>query len=265
MSIKDLSAKTLGIIALAAFAVVVAIACGVRAYINATTVEVDESVSELAVDLVEDVELSALQEALLDSYKGDDDAAEQILLLNVWESGTNTARFAEGKVAEVAADGTVSAHPFVLAQTESIDSEYAEINHVEGYKGKVYISDTPVDFTLLRSSTSDEAPYVLSCEALELTSSYNLAEKSENFTVEGLEAEDLGILSDEAKDEIADVVSAECSRLYPMATTARWDGLMEIDYDAGIISLEFRIDNPAASVTVTCSLSREVKSVEADA
>lgn len=261
-AVKNLTPIHMMIIGIAVFAVVVVIACGVRAAIDASAPEVDDSVSELTIELVEDVELSELQSALLAAESNEDAEVRQLLELNLWTAGSTTARFGQAAVAEVAADGQIKTRPFVLSQTKKIDKEESG-GKVEGWTGQVYLSDSPSDYTLKRVANADNAPYVLECEALSLAQSYQLAEKSDTFEVVGLEQESLGIFDEETKANIEEVVEQECSKFYPLATAAVWDGCLEIDYDDAAITLNFDIEGAGSVVTVSCSLSRVVESVEA--
>lgn len=267
-ALKNLSPLHIALIGLAVFAVIVAIASGIRAAVDAAAPEVDDSVSKLTVELVEDVELSDLQKALLDTQKDADRQVTELLELNLWTAGSTTARFGQGAVAEVAADGTVKTSPFVVSQTAKIDDETdkkGKKQQVEGWRGKVYLSDVPSDFTLKRLVGAEDAPYVLECPELSIEQSYQLGSKSDTFEVKGMDQENLGIFDEETKDSIVETVTAECSKLYPLATAAVWDGTLTIDYDDGSITLVFDVEGAGSTVTIVCSLGRVVESVEADA
>lgn len=267
-TLKNLSPIHMALIGLAVFAVIVAIASGIRAAVDAAAPEVDDSVSKLTTELVEDVELSDLQKALLDTQSDADKQVAELLELNLWTAGSTTARFGQGAVAEVAADGEVSTSPFVVSQTVKIGEEADEKGkekQVEGWYGKVYLSDTPCDFTLKRLVGAEDAPYVLECPELSIEQSYQLAAKSDTFEVRGMDQESLGVFDEETKSSIVETVTAECSKLYPLATAAVWDGVLTIDYDDRSITLVFDVEGAGSTVTVVCSLGRVVESVEADA
>lgn len=94
----------------------------------------------------------------------------------------------------------------------------------------------------------------LACDAFK-HSGYARADAAGGLVVSGLNSE-INLMLGEQADQLKTELTDYCSKHYPSAGTATWDGRAEVDYEEGTIKLVFTLDNQAKThVYVTYSIN----------
>lgn len=205
------------------------------------------------------VELTDAQKEIIKGY--DTDAKELIdtLSSSVWSvsEGRYTLKFADDSYVETV-NGTPTVHSYAISRVEKTSDGYGGYLYTivfETDTGTHIVTYTDGSGAAVNSDSKTPGENTIST----LTSStmfaqkntaYERAEAVANITVKGMNSEVTKLFGGDEK-AVTTALSKWCAVHYPSVTEATWQKVVNLDYENGVITTDFKL-NDSNSVSVTC-------------
>ena len=205
------------------------------------------------------VELTDAQKEIIKGY--DTDAKELIdtLSSSVWSvsEGRYTLKFADDSYVETV-NGTPTVHSYAISRVEKTSDGYGGYLYTivfETDTGTHIVTYTDGSGAAVNSDSKTPGENTIST----LTSStmfaqkntaYERAEAVANITVKGMNSEVTKLFGGDEK-AVTTALSKWCAVHYPSVTEATWQKVVNLDYENGVITTDFKL-NDTNSVSVTC-------------
>lgn len=205
------------------------------------------------------VELTDAQKEIIKGY--DTDAKELIdtLSSSVWSvsEGRYTLKFADDSYVETV-NGTPTVHSYAISRVEKTSDGYGGYLYTivfETDTGTHIVTYTDGSGAAVNSDSKTPGENTIST----LTSStmfaqkntaYERAEAVTNITVKGMNSEVTKLFGGDEK-AVTTALSKWCAVHYPSVTEATWQKVVNLDYENGVITTDFKL-NDSNSVSVTC-------------
>ena len=205
------------------------------------------------------VELTDAQKEIIKGY--DSDAKELIdtLSSSVWSvsEGRYTLKFADDSYVETV-NGTPTVHSYAISRVEKTSDGYGGYLYTivfETDTGTHIVTYTDGSGAAVNSDSKTPGENTIST----LTSStmfaqkntaYERAEAVTNITVKGMNSEVTKLFGGDEKAVIT-ALSKWCAVHYPSVTEATWQKVVNLDYENGVITTDFKL-NDTNSVSITC-------------
>lgn len=244
-----MSAKKILAASLAAFSILVASACGLRAAYDAGAFAPGDSGVEARAEPAperKDSPLSEEQEEGLSSYSPEAKEVSDILRSCPWsaESGAG-ALFGEGTVTESGSPASFDdgeASPFVIGAVERRSESDGKGGSVLVWTGSVQTAKGDSIFRLsqARPASGAQPPWQLECSALARAKSYSQALPAAELAVSGLPEEISSLIGgNEGEARMQSRLRDWCSSHVPGAQSAKWDRKALIDWGQKTVVLSF--------------------------
>ena len=205
------------------------------------------------------VELTDAQKEIIKGYDTDTKELIDTLSSSVWSvsEGRYTLKFADDSYVETV-NGTPTVHSYAISRVEKTSDGYGGYLYTivfETDTGTHIVTYTDGSGAAVNSDSKTPGENTIST----LTSStmfaqkntaYERAEAVANITVKGMNSEVTKLFGGDEKAVIT-ALSKWCAVHYPSVTEATWQKVVNLDYENGVITTDFKL-NDSNSVSVTC-------------
>lgn len=205
------------------------------------------------------VELTDAQKEIIKGYDTDTKELIDTLSSSVWSvsEGRYTLKFADDSYVETV-NGTPTVHSYAISRVEKTSDGYGGSLYTivfETDTGTHIVTYTDGSGAAVNSDSKTPGENTIST----LTSStmfaqkntaYERAEAVTNITVKGMSSEVTKLFGGDEKAVIT-ALSKWCAVHYPSVTEATWQKVVNLDYENGVITTDFKL-NDTNSVSVTC-------------
>lgn len=205
------------------------------------------------------VELTDAQKEIIDGYDSDTKELIDTLSSSVWSvsEGRYTLKFADDSYVETV-NGTPVTHSYAISRVEKTSDGYGGnlytlvfetdtgthiVNYTDG-KGAAVNSDSKTPGENSISTLTSSTMFA------QKNTSYERAEAVANITVKGMNSEVTKLFGGDEK-AITTALSKWCAVHYPSVTEATWQKVVNLDYENGVITTDFKL-NDTNPVSVTC-------------
>lgn len=240
-----------------ALALIVAAACGWRAYSDSQAAPDDGGPApEAGAEGDEgpgggDAAQSDRQRDLEERYGEAEREVVALLSANVWadESGTGTLTFSGSGFTEAKEGYGEETRTFAVSALKQERIEGAAAGeYTDRYTLSADVDGSDVIMTLERPhpASGAEQPWRISSDGFALASSYLRVEAAGELEVVGVEGDVVGLLGGEENVAAMEGMLRDvAAQSYPTASSATWDGKASVDYSQGTVTLSFSLDNQA--------------------
>ena len=205
------------------------------------------------------MELTDAQKELIKGYDTDTKELIDTLSSSVWSvsEGRYTLKFADDSYVETV-NGTPTVHSYAISRVEKTSDGYGGYLYTivfETDTGTHIVTYTDGSGAAVNSDSKTPGENTIST----LTSStmfaqkntaYERAEAVTNITVKGMNSEVTKLFGGDEKAVIT-ALSKWCAVHYPSVTEATWQKVVNLDYENGVITTDFKL-NDTNSVSITC-------------
>ena len=205
------------------------------------------------------VELTDAQKEIIKGYDTDTKELIDTLSSSVWSvsEGRYTLKFADDSYVETV-NGTPTVHSYAVSRVEKTSDGYGGYLYTivfETDTGTHIVTYTDGSGAAVNSDSKTPGENTIST----LTSStmfaqkntaYERAEAVANITVKGMNSEVTKLFGGDEK-AVTTALSKWCAVHYPSVTEATWQKVVNLDYENGVITTDFKL-NDSNSVSVTC-------------
>lgn len=205
------------------------------------------------------VELTDAQKEIIKGYDTDTKELIDTLSSSVWSvsEGRYTLKFAADTYVETV-NGTPTVHSYAISRVEKTSDGYGGYLYTivfETDTGTHIVTYTDGSGAAVNSDSKTPGENTIST----LTSStmfaqkntaYERAEAVANITVKGMNSEVTKLFGGDEK-AVTTALSKWCAVHYPSVTEATWQKVVNLDYENGVITTDFKL-NDSNSVSVTC-------------
>ena len=205
------------------------------------------------------VELTDAQKEIIKGYDTDTKELIDTLSSSVWSVsvGRYTLKFADDSYVETV-NGTPTVHSYAISRVEKTSDGYGGYLYTivfETDTGTHIVTYTDGSGAAVNSDSKTPGENTIST----LTSStmfaqkntaYERAEAVANITVKGMNSEVTKLFGGDEK-AVTTALSKWCAVHYPSVTEATWQKVVNLDYENGVITTDFKL-NDSNSVSVTC-------------
>lgn len=205
------------------------------------------------------VELTDAQKEIIKGYDTDTKELIDTLSSSVWSvsEGRYTLKFADDSYVETV-NGTPTVHSYAISRVEKTSDGYGGSLYTivfETDTGTHIVTYTDGSGAAVNSDSKTPGENTIST----LTSStmfaqkntaYERAEAVANITVKGMNSEVTKLFGGDEK-AVTTALSKWCAVHYPSVTEATWQKVVNLDYENGVITTDFKL-NDTNSVSVTC-------------
>mgnify|MGYP002561620135 CR=1 FL=1 len=205
------------------------------------------------------VELTDAQKEIIKGYDTDTKELIDTLSSSVWSvsEGRYTLKFADDSYVETV-NGTPTVHSYAISRVEKTSDGYGGYLYTivfETDTGTHIVTYTDGSGAAVNSDSKTPGENTIST----LTSStmfaqkntaYERAEAVANITVKGMNSEVTKLFGGDEK-AVTTALSKWCAVHYPSVTEATWQKVVNLDYENGVITTDFKL-NDTNSVSITC-------------
>ena len=201
-----------------------------------------------------DVKLSSEQESLIADYDKDTKDFIATLSASVWSTseGRYSLKFSDSAYVETV-NGEVTTHSYAISRLDKgTDQQGLTCYSV------VFLTDTGthiVSYTMYRGDATGQTDISSSLTSASMfalkDTEYKRADAVENITVKGMNSEVVNLFGND-ESALVSALSKWCAVHYPAVTEATWQKVVTTDYENGVITTDFKLNN-TSSVTVSCA------------
>ena len=205
------------------------------------------------------VELTDAQKEIIKGYDTDTKELIDTLSSSVWSvsEGRYTLKFADDSYVETV-NGTPTVRSYAISRVEKTSDGYGGYLYTivfETDTGTHIVTYTDGSGAAVNSDSKTPGENTIST----LTSStmfaqkntaYERAEAVTNITVKGMNSEVTKLFGGDEK-AVTTALSKWCAVHYPSVTEATWQKVVNLDYENGVITTDFKL-NDTNSVSITC-------------